>query len=240
VRTERHKQELNARWRGGHVATTVYQDIVLERAFHGCRVLHAGCGWDRSKIAGTLRDKADAFVFGIDLDFEAVKRNKNSSAVANLENVPAPDSAFDIVIMEYVIEHLENPGRVFAELGRTLAAGGVIIFLTPSAFSYKALVARLTPQRFHEFVGRRRYGFGAEQDMYPTVYRANSKRSLQRALHAAGLELEAIVAKSNGPTWFVGTPVAFGVAAWYHKLIERIDLLAPLRCAIVGVAHKRA
>ena len=230
---------MQRRWRGGHVATSVYQDVLLQHAFPGCKVLHAGCGRDRSGVAAVLRERAGARIFGFDLDHDAVRKNVNASGVANLENIPVANDVFDLVIMEYVVEHLERPETVFAELNRVLAPGGTIVFLTPNAFSYKSLVARMTPQRFHEAVGRRRYGDGAEDDMYPTTYRANSRRALERVLQNAGLQLRELNSISNGPTWFVGAPGLFGFGCLFHTVIERFTSLAPLRCALIGTAAPR-
>lgn len=64
--------------------------------------------------------------------------------------LPFPDESFDLVWSSEVIEHLEQPQRVLAELRRVLRPGGDIILTTPNSyallFRFIALFG-LTPQR---------------------------------------------------------------------------------------------
>lgn len=47
------------------------------------------------------------------------------------ESCPMPDAAFDTVVCTDVIEHLRDPGRLFADVSRLLKPGGKLILSTP-------------------------------------------------------------------------------------------------------------
>ncbi len=56
----------------------------------------------------------------------------------NLEHQTFPDSSFDLVITQDVMEHIYDPASAFAEIARTLKPGGAHIFTTPLVNKHKA------------------------------------------------------------------------------------------------------
>jgi 2-polyprenyl-3-methyl-5-hydroxy-6-metoxy-1,4-benzoquinol methylase len=54
---------------------------------------------------------------------------------SHAEELPFNDSAFGFVIIKHVVEHLPNPEKAVAELGRVIAPNGVMIFATPNLSS---------------------------------------------------------------------------------------------------------
>lgn len=60
---------------------------------------------------------------GIELQFGGVNQN--------LENLTFEDEKFDVFITQDVLEHVNRPEKVFAEIARTLKKGGLHIFTTP-------------------------------------------------------------------------------------------------------------
>lgn len=57
----------------------------------------------------------------------------------NLESQTFRDGEFDLVITQDVFEHVLNPGRAFAEVARTLKAGGAHVFTVPWYYWKKSL-----------------------------------------------------------------------------------------------------
>jgi SAM-dependent methyltransferase len=49
----------------------------------------------------------------------------------NLERQTFADGSFDLVVTSDVFEHVLDPGRAFAEIGRTLRGGGAHVFTVP-------------------------------------------------------------------------------------------------------------
>ncbi|MFH1282771.1 MAG: methyltransferase domain-containing protein [bacterium] len=68
-------------------------------------------------------------------DFINVDIDKSSKAdlICNLDKFPYPfkDQRFDLVTAEHLIEHLEDPFKVMAELNRILKYGGKLVIKAP-------------------------------------------------------------------------------------------------------------
>jgi ubiquinone/menaquinone biosynthesis C-methylase UbiE len=67
--------------------------------------------------------------------------------VAVGEDIPYPDTNFDIVFADNVLEHLQNPSLVFQEVARILKPGGLFLVKTPNKLHYMPLMACIG-QRF--------------------------------------------------------------------------------------------
>jgi ubiquinone/menaquinone biosynthesis C-methylase UbiE len=218
-------------WGGGAKAVGAYRRLIEDRLFPGSHVLHAGCGWDKHEI---LRAHADSCrVVGVDLDRRVSLMYHSPFALASVSALPFADGVFDAVVCEYVLEHLLDPHATLREFARVLTPGGQLCLLTPNLYSYKSVVAAITPHWFHEAMGRLRYGPGHEQDMYPTVYRCNTRRAALKAAKASGFSNVSVTAVTNGPTWFVPFPVLFQLGHLFHRAIDRYAALGHLRCALL-------
>src|SRR6185503_20661192 len=88
-----------------------------------------------------------------------------------------------------VIEHVEAPAQLFAEISRILAPGGRVIIHTPNVHGYTTAITRLLPDRTLAPVARLVLGRRAE-DVYPTFYRANSVMDLRKLAGSSGLAVE--------------------------------------------------
>jgi SAM-dependent methyltransferase len=181
VRAEYHRR--NPGWVD---SVARYRSMIGEVATGGARILDLGCG--RNGLHGDdLSCAPGASVFGVDPDPAALKDNRVISyrVVGSGEDLPFAAGSFDVVACAWVLEHLDFPGLVFAEVRRVLATGGSFVFLTPNAWNYNAWMIRAIPHRWHATLTRRLYGRG-EGDAYPVRYRANSRARLHRLLNAAG------------------------------------------------------
>jgi SAM-dependent methyltransferase len=68
-----------------------------------------------------------------------------------LEETHWPDASFDVVTLNSVIEHLNDPRRVLAEIRRLLRPGGALYVITPNV---ESLACRLLHERAATFDGR--------------------------------------------------------------------------------------
>ncbi|MBI4097261.1 MAG: class I SAM-dependent methyltransferase [Candidatus Levybacteria bacterium] len=98
------------------------------------KALDVGCAY-----GFMLQKFPDSFEkFGVDISehaiAEAKKRLPNATLkVASAENeLPFPDSFFDIVICNDVIEHLENPRTALENIRKVLKKGGILYLNTPN------------------------------------------------------------------------------------------------------------
>jgi ubiquinone/menaquinone biosynthesis C-methylase UbiE len=225
-----------AAWGANSRAIGMYKQVLERNVRPGMTILHAGCGWDKHDVSRPYRDTCR--VVGVDLDPGVEARFHSEFHLAPLSEMPFRPETFDVIACEYVLEHVQDPPAAFAEMRRVLRPGGRIVVLTPNLFSYKSLIARLTPHEFHHIVGRVRYGAGHEEDMYPTVFRCNTARRLRRVARATGFEVGPIRFVSNGPTWFQRFPVVFEIFHLYHLVIARWSFARQLRCALLAELRK--
>ena len=172
-------------------------------------------------------------VIGVDLDPRVETLFHSEFHLASLETLPFPANTFDVIISEYVFEHLTNPEGVLAELKRVLKASGTILVLTPNYYSYKTFFARVTPQRFHVMMGRHRYGRGHEADMYPTLFRCNTEGQFREFAERVGLRIAEVRFVTNGPTWFAKMPGLFELFHGFHLGVRNWNLARRLRCALI-------
>ena len=111
----------------------VFEVLVREAELRGTRVLDAGCGTGR--LAAALAERAVARVWGVDASermLEAARANVPSSVGlrrALVEELPFKDGWFDRVVA-WLVVHLVDRPRTFAEAHRVLVPGGRLAVVT--------------------------------------------------------------------------------------------------------------
>lgn len=228
-------EQVLARWPEKR-ASIKYRECLYQLAQDSRRVLHLGCGYDKNEITRPLKARTD--VIGVDLDARAGPKYHSTFWLADAGMLPFADSQFDLVCTEYMLEHAQDPASIFREVHRILVPGGAIVLITSNLWSYKSLLAAVAPFSVHKRLGEYRYRRSVEQDMFPTLYRANTISRLARLFKDTGFRKINILMLSNGPSWFRGVPVLFELGCIYHKIIENVPQLSFLRCAIVATALK--
>lgn len=234
---ERRSRIMRERWNRGQNATNAYRQLVSELVRPGMAILHAGCGWDRNDVTRPWRHSCR--IVGVDLDPRVATRFHSEFHLCSVAALPFRDATFDLVVSEYVWEHLDDPDGAFRETARVLRSGGRIVVLTPNKWSYKGLAAWLLPFGLHLWAGRLRYGRGHDSDMYPTRYRCNTARAFRRLAAPHGIRVTSVIYVTNGPTWFERLPVVFTIFDWFHRALQKYTALRWLRCAMIVHLMKR-
>ncbi|MES2177454.1 MAG: class I SAM-dependent methyltransferase [Gemmatimonadota bacterium] len=178
-------------------------------------------------------------VVGIDYDMESLRKHRSLRTVARADarSLPFSSDTFDLVTANMVVEHLDDPTRQFAEIGRVLKPGGRFVFHTPNSLSYDVRIARLLPDSLKQHLARILEG-RQESDVFPTHYRANSLEDITRVATAAGLDLESAVFVSTLPVFASVPPLA--LAELLALRVLRRDSLAPYRSNIMCALRKRS
>jgi ubiquinone/menaquinone biosynthesis C-methylase UbiE len=200
-----------------------YIDLIKKHLRAGQRLLDAGCG----RYLNFCREfSGTAQVVGIDLepDLETNNHSNPFGVRGDLSHLPFPSNYFDVVICRYVVEHLHDPIQVFREFARVLRSGGKVVILTPNKYDYVSLIAALTPYRLHRFLVSRVFPV-SEDDVFPTLYRANTLRSIREALKKAGLVEKELDTINHYPAYLMFSPLLFRIGVLY----ERLTSLKPLR-----------
>lgn len=100
----------------------------------GERVLDAGCG--TGIVARAVAKTAPATsVAGLDINegmlTEARRQDTNNQVTwesGSVEQMPFDDGAFDVILSQQVLQFVADRGSALAEMHRTLAAGGRLVF----------------------------------------------------------------------------------------------------------------
>ncbi len=221
---EKCEQLFQKYYAGRRFSRGQYQDLIRQHEFPGARLLDAGCG---RALEFSRELPRDSIAVGIDLEEHLETSNEHSPYAlrGDLGYLPFPSDSFDLVISRSVVEHLNDPRRVFREFHRVLKPGGKVILATPNKYDYVSLIAMLLPYRWHRKLVSRVVGV-SEDDVFPTLYRANTLSKLNRELQAAGLERRLLKAINHYPVYLMFSPVLFRLGILY----ERLTSLAVLEC----------
>lgn len=159
-------------------------------------VLDVGCGrgmYGEDTVAVRRENRIHkgrcAKVIGIDVD-PVGQSNPYLDEFRRIESArwPLADEEVDLIVSDWVLEHIEDPEAFLAECRRVLKPGGYLCLRTANAHSYIGLISRLVPNHLHAAVLKRTRHSKKEEDTFPTVYRCNTRRKLATALNRHGFD----------------------------------------------------
>ena len=191
------RYNLEAEKRGDRIAEL----LCLPRAIPGARVLDIGCGTGGISVAFAKRG---ASVFALEpndthpllMDLTIARAAKAgvtlNPLVARGEAVPFGERSFDVVILNDVLEHVQDPRAVMGEAARVLRTDGLMYLSTPNKYSFAQILREghsglfavtLLPPRLAAFYATR---IRKVSDRY-TVNRIHSYGAVKRYLNDLGL-----------------------------------------------------
>lgn len=120
-------------------------------------------------------------VYACDID-KAVYLNKNVDEILDMEDekVIAPSQSMDLIVADFVLEHIENPNTFFKEIDRLLKPGGWFCARTPHAYNLISIFSKLIKNKSHSSFLKYIQPFRNEIDIFPTYYRLNTLRELKK------------------------------------------------------------
>lgn len=208
----------------------------------GCRWLDVGAGtkvhsgWIGLK-AKDLVDRTELLV-GCDMVETHLVQNSllDNATVADAMHLPFCDGSFNLVTANMVLEHLEDPDRVFAEVARVLAPGGHFVFVTPNVrnpvvWAASVVLSKSVRKRLAHFLEGRNY-----EHIFHTFYRANSRSAIQKLCERTALRVEEIDTFNSYPFMRRPWPLTAIEALWI-KAISRGPLKA-FTTNLFGVLEK--
>lgn len=210
-----------------------YASLIAKHLSANTVWLDAGCG---SRLLEDDMDPLETWlaaqsktIFGMDFGVTS-NRNIKQLLHGSLYQLPFHDGSLDLVTCRMVVEHLDQPGKAFAEVARCLRPGGAFIVITPNLHNYavwgNAVATKIVPEKLrrrivHSFDER------PDEDIFPVRYKANTMRSLIGLMSSAGLQQhETIGLRQQRPYWRK------------HPLFEKVLMwLTPIYVLLV-CAHK--
>lgn len=191
----------------------------MHRLVHNeTRLLDAGCG-----PGGLVKDYVGiaAQVVGVDRYASTFQEPAEIHTLveSDLDTLPFPDAHFDVVTCSWVLEHLREPKRVFAEVSRVLKPGGHFLFITPNKRNYVVWLRQMMPNNLGRRATRAIYARN-EDFINPTYYRANTFNTIDRLLTDAGLRCERFEHVGD-PTYLAFNELMFRASLVAERLIDR-------------------
>jgi SAM-dependent methyltransferase len=202
----------------------------------GALVLDLGCSRGDPDLPSLGRGR---YHLGVDIDLPGLRGNgiADGVACAPMHALPLADASVDVIGCKWVVEHLEDPVRDFAECRRVLVPGGAMVLLTPNAWSFFTLISMAIPYRLKQILKGNMFGLH-EEDTFRTWYRANTRRQLDAAMRAAGLEPGPFLRLPGMWTFFIFSPPLARLVRRLELLQARVGLLRPFLTYVVATYRR--
>ena len=214
----------------------IFRQVALKHIDKATSVLDVGAGTGRLEQLNFRRLAKK--VVGVDLDQRVLHNDALDEAhVCGGEDIPEAVRDMDVVISVNVLEHLDNPERVFRQIHRTLKPGGKFLFKTPNATHYIALISRLTPLAFHKYYNRLR-GRDAD-DTFGTFYRANTASQIASLARKTGFKVSDIRRVEWRPEYLRINAFFYPFGIVYERLVNSSEVFSPFRAVLMGTLEKK-
>jgi ubiquinone/menaquinone biosynthesis C-methylase UbiE len=220
---------------------TVYEEVLRRFARRSTTWLDLGCGhqllppW-RSESEKVLVRSCPTIV-GVDPELAALARNRSipHKCQASATALPFTSGGFDLVTANMVVEHLDEPATCLGEIARVTTRGGFFVLHTPNAWGYSTLLARMVPARLKRRLARYLDG-RPSVDVYPTFYRANTPRALERLARASSFRIVEHHLIASTAVFASVPPLALFELLWIRILTNQ--RFARFRTNIIAVMQK--
>jgi SAM-dependent methyltransferase len=172
-----------------------------------------------------------------------VKSNTTLAAAVTYDGARLPfgDSSFDGCVSNYVLEHVADPAKHFAEVARVLRPGGVYVTRTPNLFHYVAFVSSVVPHSSHVRLAKTLRGQTAQDhDPWVTHYRANTAGALSTLATGAAFRVATLQLVEKEPSYGRASPLLFFPMMLYERLVNSSDMFCSFRSSIIAAFQKPA
>jgi SAM-dependent methyltransferase len=149
---------------------------------------------------------------------EVVFTNKSSDKQILIKDgkLDIESNSADVIIADYVLEHIENPSDFFNQINNCLKSGGWFCARTPHKYCYVALISSLLKDSLHakllSFIQPNR----KEIDVFPTRYKLNQMKDIKSTF--ADWENLSFIYRAE-PDYYFGNKIVFKFQSLIHRIM---------------------
>ena len=149
---------------------------------------------------------------------EVVLNNRSSDKqiVINDGQLDVEPNSVDLILADYVLEHIDNPTEFFIQIDSCLKSGGWFCARTPHKYSYVAIIASLVNNRFHSKLLRFIQSERKEIDVFPTRYKLNKMKDIKSTF--SNWEHYSFVYRAE-PAYYFGNRFIFVLQSLLHRIM---------------------
>ena len=188
-------------------------------------VLDVGCGRgehseddvEYRRRLRCLRGKVDR-VIGVDPDITGAHNPTIDEfrLLVPAQPWPIADRAVNLVVCDSVLEHLPEPAELFRESSRVLVPGGYLCIRTTNVMGYVGAMSKLLPNRSHAVLLSRIQGGRKGEDVFPTLYKCNTMRSIRREMSGHGFR-SVVYSHTAEPSYLSFSKLAYALGVAHQK-----------------------
>lgn len=158
-----------------------------------------------------------AKLIAADVD-SAVKDNRASDEQIVMEDgvINLPPESIDLIIADYVLEHIENPKDFCEQVDKILKSKGWFCARTPHKYSYVSMFASLVRNTRHSGLLKYIQPARKEIDVFPTRYKLNTLRDIEN--HFPGWKIRAFIHRTD-PAYYFGSKLIYKLQSFLHRIL---------------------
>ena len=176
---------------------------------------------DKVPARRALRHMQGKFSEVIAADIDPVVMQNNSadrSLMIENDRIDLPDESVDVIVADYVIEHIPDPAAFAAEVTRLLKPGGWFCARTPHKRHYVALAERVIPERLEDKALHASQPGRKEADVFPKTYLMNTLPDIRAAFPGWS---DRSFCRRTDPAYYFGSKPLFHVADFVHRVMPK-------------------
>ena len=156
-------------------------------------------------------------VIAADVDI-AVLKNKASDKQLFIKDglLDLKPESIDIIIADYVLEHIDNPIEFFDQINSCLKSGGWFCARTPHKYSYVSIAASLARNALHKKLLKFIQPDRKEVDVFPTRYKLNKLSDIKNIFY--NWENKTFIYRAE-PAYYFGNKFIFHIQRGLHTFL---------------------
>ena len=177
---------------------------------------------DNNSLRHSLRNMKGRFGEVIATDVDAIvitNQSSDNNVLMEGGRVPLEDQSVDVIVADYVLEHIPDVQAFTNEIERLLKPGGWFCARTPHKFCYVALLARIMDGPIEDYVMKFTQPDRKEMDIFPKTYNLNTMKEITSAFSGWN---NASYLRRVDPAYYFGKKSVYMMFDFLHRIMPMV------------------